>query len=74
MPLGVLLTDCNTCEREWSQIAGIFADEGLDILAGRKPRELAAVDLAIKIPMCAGVDPLNLAAASALAFWGLRPR
>ena len=32
---------------------------------------LAAVDLAVKIPMRPGVDSLNVAAASAVAFWEL---
>jgi tRNA G18 (ribose-2'-O)-methylase SpoU len=35
---------------------------------------LAAVDLAVKIPLRPGVDSLNVAAASAVAFWELRPR
>ena len=35
---------------------------------------LAAVDLAVKIPMRPGVDSLNVAAASAVAFWELRPK
>ncbi|BCW71224.1 RNA methyltransferase [Arthrobacter sp. NicSoilB8] len=62
----------------------------LDELAGRRPERLAlvlgtegagmsegtlaAVDLAVKIPMRPGVDSLNVAAASAVAFWELRPR
>lgn len=62
----------------------------LDVLAARRPEKLAlvlgtegagmsadtlaAVDLAVKIPMRAGVDSLNVAAASAVAFWELRPR
>ena len=35
---------------------------------------LAAVDLAVQIPMRPGVDSLNVAAASAVAFWELRAR
>lgn len=35
---------------------------------------LTAVDLAVKIPMRNGVDSLNVAAASAVAFWELRAR
>ncbi|WP_295694143.1 RNA methyltransferase [Lapillicoccus sp.] len=31
-------------------------------------------DLAVRIPMAGGVDSLNVAAASAVAFWALRPR
>ena len=42
--------------------------------AGMSPETLAAVDLAVKIPMRAGVDSLNVAAASAVAFWELRPK
>ena len=33
-----------------------------------------AADLAVRIPMSGGVDSLNVAAASAVAFWALRPR
>ncbi|XAS69190.1 RNA methyltransferase [Micrococcaceae bacterium Sec5.7] len=62
----------------------------LDVLAARNPDKLAlvlgtegagmsadtlsVVDLAVKIPMREGVDSLNVAAASAVAFWELRPR
>jgi len=62
----------------------------LDVLAARRPERLAlvlgtegagmsegtlaAVDLAVKIPMRPGVDSLNVAAASAVAFWELRPK
>lgn len=42
--------------------------------AGMSAETLAAVDLAVKIPMRAGVDSLNVVAASAVAFWELRPR
>jgi tRNA G18 (ribose-2'-O)-methylase SpoU len=42
--------------------------------AGMSAETLAAVDLAVKIPMRPGVDSLNVAAASAVAFWELRPR
>jgi tRNA G18 (ribose-2'-O)-methylase SpoU len=41
----------------------------LDDLAAGNPGKLA-----VKIPMRAGVDSLNVAAASAVAFWELRPR
>lgn len=41
--------------------------------AGMSPETLAVVDLAVKIPVRGGVDPLNLAAASALASWGTAP-
>jgi tRNA G18 (ribose-2'-O)-methylase SpoU len=52
------------------RLALVLGTEG----AGMSPATLAAVDLAVKIPMRAGVDSLNVAAASAVAFWELRPR
>jgi tRNA G18 (ribose-2'-O)-methylase SpoU len=61
----------------------------LDDLAARAPKRLAVVfgtegdglsrravegaDLVVKIPMAGGVDSLNVAAASAVAIWALRP-
>jgi tRNA G18 (ribose-2'-O)-methylase SpoU len=41
--------------------------EGLSRLA------IAGADLVVKIPMAGGVDSLNVAAASAVAMWALRP-
>jgi tRNA G18 (ribose-2'-O)-methylase SpoU len=35
---------------------------------------IAACDYTVKIPMYHGVDSLNVAAASAVAFWELRSR
>ena len=35
---------------------------------------IAACDYTVKIPMYHGVDSLNVAAASAVAFWELRAR
>jgi len=35
---------------------------------------IAGCDYTVKIPMYHGVDSLNVAAASAVAFWELRPR
>ena len=62
---------------------------GLDDLAADPPKRLALIlgtegdgisrrvlegsDLVVKIPMAGGVDSLNVAAASAVAFWALRP-
>ena len=51
------------------KLALVLGTEG----AGMSADTLAAVDLAVKIPMRAGVDSLNVAAASAVAFWELRP-
>ncbi|MGM9470557.1 TrmH family RNA methyltransferase [Pseudarthrobacter sp. YS3] len=52
------------------RLALVLGTEG----AGMSAATLAAVDLAVKIPMRPGVDSLNVAAASAVAFWELRPR
>ncbi|WP_309106815.1 RNA methyltransferase [Arthrobacter sp.] len=52
------------------KLALVLGTEG----AGMSSEALAAVDLAVKIPMRAGVDSLNVAAASAVAFWELRAR
>ena len=41
---------------------------------GLSPRTLAACDDTVMIPMSHGVDSLNVAAASAVAFWETRPR
>ena len=40
---------------------------------GLAPATLAAADVVIRIPMAGGVDSLNVAAASAVAFWATRP-
>ncbi|MGW6512820.1 TrmH family RNA methyltransferase, partial [Streptomyces niveus] len=41
---------------------------------GRTAGALAAADLRVSIPMDAGVDSLNVAATSAVAFYMTRPR
>jgi tRNA G18 (ribose-2'-O)-methylase SpoU len=56
--------------RNPDRLALVLGTEG----AGMSAATLAAVDLAVRIPMRAGVDSLNVAAASAVAFWELRPR
>lgn len=40
---------------------------------GLSPRTVASSDLVVRIPMAGGVDSLNVAAASAVAFWATRP-
>jgi len=40
---------------------------------GISRRVLEAADVVVRIPMAGGVDSLNVAAASAVAFWALRP-
>ena len=54
------------CER----LAMVLGTEG----AGLFPSTIAASDYTVKIPMTHGVDSLNVAAASAVAFWELRVR
>jgi len=56
--------------RNVDKLALVLGTEG----TGMSPETLAAVDLAVKIPMRNGVDSLNVAAASAVAFWELRVR
>ncbi|MFJ6534871.1 TrmH family RNA methyltransferase [Paenarthrobacter sp. NPDC091711] len=56
--------------KNYPKLALVLGTEG----AGMSEETLAAVDLAVKIPMRAGVDSLNVAAASAVAFWELRPQ
>ena len=52
------------------------AEERLDVLRGTEGEGLASTTIAdsdytVKIPMSHGVDSLNVAAASAVAFWEL---
>ena len=54
------------CER----LAMVLGTEG----AGLFSSTIAACDYTVKIPMAHGVDSLNVAAASAVAFWELRAR
>jgi tRNA G18 (ribose-2'-O)-methylase SpoU len=52
------------------KLALVLGTEG----EGLRPETLAAADCAVRIPMRAGVDSLNVAAAGAVAFWACRPR
>ena len=62
-----------------TNIGAIFRSAEVDRLAiilgsegpGLRENTIAQSDFTIKIPMAAGVDSLNVAAASALAFWEL---
>ena len=54
-----------------------MAEEKLAILMGSEgdgltEQTIASCDYTVKIPMYHGVDSLNVAAASAVAFWQLR--
>lgn len=55
-----------SCEK----LALVLGTEG----DGLSARTIAACDYTVKIPMAHGVDSLNVAAASAVAFWELRAR
>ena len=57
----------------------LAAEEKLAVVLGTEGDGLAdgtitACDYTVKIPMYHGVDSLNVAAASAVAFWELRSR
>ena len=59
--------------------AGLMAEEKLAVVLGTEGDGLggdtiADCDYAVKIPMAHGVDSLNVAAASAVAFWQLGNR
>ncbi|AXG76915.1 TrmH family RNA methyltransferase [Streptomyces paludis] len=56
--------------RDDARLALVFGTEG----AGLTPGVLAEADEHVRIPMDAGVDSLNVAAASAVAFYATRPR
>ncbi|MCD8051410.1 MAG: RNA methyltransferase [Clostridiales bacterium] len=56
--------------RREDKLAIVLGTEG----DGLSPRTIAGCDYAVQIPMSHGVDSLNVAAASAVAFWELRRR
>ncbi|WP_104054221.1 MULTISPECIES: RNA methyltransferase [unclassified Arthrobacter] len=56
--------------RRDERLALVLGTEGDGLAAGT----LSAVDLTVRIPMSGGVDSLNVAAASAVAFWECRAR
>ena len=51
------------------RLAVVFGTEG----DGLARRTVEGADMVVKIPMAGGVDSLNVAAASAVALWALRP-
>ena len=58
---------------------GLMSEERLAIILGSEGHGLSKKtidnsDYTVKIPMFNGVDSLNVAAASAVAFWQLRSR
>ena len=56
--------------RKVERLAVVLGTEG----DGLADSTIAGCDYTVKIPMYHGVDSLNVAAASAVAFWELRPR
>ncbi len=55
---------------EEEKLAVLLGSEGY----GLKDKTIELCDYTVRIPMAHGVDSLNVAAASAVAFWELRPR
>jgi len=60
----------NPALRRANKLCVILGAEG----DGLTQETIAQCDYTVKIPMMNGVDSLNVAAASAVAFWALRPR
>ena len=58
------------CLRSVNKLAVIMGTEG----HGLSDATIAQSDFTVKIPMFNGVDSLNVAAASAVAFWELRKK
>ena len=58
------------CLQKEERLAVVLGTEG----DGLKQTTITACDYTVKIPMYHGVDSLNVAAASAVAFWELRSR
>ena len=56
--------------RKVERLAVVLGTEG----DGLADATISGCDYTVKIPMYHGVDSLNVAAASAVAFWELRPR
>lgn len=66
-PDAVPLDDPSLAEKDGGRRALLFGSEGY----GLSRRALAACDRSVIIPMAHGVDSLNVAASSAVAFWQL---
>lgn len=56
------------CQRPPDRLALVFGTEG----TGLSAQVRTALDVSLRIPMHAGVDSLNVAAAAAVALWSLR--
>ena len=61
---------CDPCLKGEERLAVIVGTEGTGLI----PETIANSDYTVKIPMYHNVDSLNVAAASAVAFWELRAR
>ncbi|MBR4236126.1 MAG: RNA methyltransferase [Clostridia bacterium] len=60
----------NLAELDARKPALLLGSEG----GGLRAQSIAASDICVRIPMSAGVDSLNIAAAAAVAFWEIRRR
>ncbi|MFJ8200539.1 TrmH family RNA methyltransferase [Streptomyces sp. NPDC096152] len=67
---GSSITIDELADRRYEKLALMLGTEGEGLSAGA----LRAADEHVRIPMDAGVDSLNVAAASAVAFYATRPR
>lgn len=64
-PRGIALEEFS-CDRP-ERLALVLGTEG----SGVSAQAMARLDARVRIPMHAGVDSLNVAAAAAVAFWAL---
>ena len=58
----------------WASAPGPIEEDALVVSSRAWSVNIAACDYTVKIPMYHGVDSLNVAVASAVAFWELRAR
>lgn len=66
--LNVMLAERETATRQPAKLALLFGTEG----EGLAPATIARCDYTVRIPMAPGVDSLNVAASSAVAFYAFR--
>ena len=67
-PTAISLDEAVRRYTEQPRLALLVGTEG----TGLSPRWLAGADQQVMIPMAAGIDSLNVAAATAVALWALR--
>lgn len=60
-------------ESDWAAMSQVAELLGLTVAALALAAAAVRLDDVVRIPMAGGVDSLNVAAASAVAFWATRP-